>query len=156
VSGVIFIAEDPLGFGGGDVNLYRYALGNPINFRDPTGLDVYICSRAADLPFPMNMASHYWIKTDSYEAGMGGMNGGVPAQNGNSDWPYDPTQTVDHTGQSLAPGSSCQKQRNVDEQCVNNKIRPGQSTGHWTPYNQCQSFAYSAVTSCRYGPQLGP
>jgi RHS repeat-associated protein len=32
-----FISEDPLGFGGGDVNLYAYAGGNPINFNDPTG-----------------------------------------------------------------------------------------------------------------------
>lgn len=34
-----FLSEDPLGFGGGDVNLYTYALGSPTNFFDPTGLD---------------------------------------------------------------------------------------------------------------------
>ena len=35
-----FLSRDPLGFGGGDFNLYRYAAGNPIAFRDPTGLQV--------------------------------------------------------------------------------------------------------------------
>jgi RHS repeat-associated protein len=34
-----FISEDPLGFGGGDVNLYAYVGNNPINRIDPFGLD---------------------------------------------------------------------------------------------------------------------
>jgi len=33
-----FIAEDPIGFRGGDVNLYAYVGNQPINFRDPLGL----------------------------------------------------------------------------------------------------------------------
>jgi RHS repeat-associated protein len=32
-----FLSRDPLGFGGGDFNLYRYAHANPIQLRDPTG-----------------------------------------------------------------------------------------------------------------------
>lgn len=33
-----FISEDPIGFGGGDANLYRYAENGPANFGDPMGL----------------------------------------------------------------------------------------------------------------------
>ncbi len=33
-----FISEDPIGFDGGDVNLYAYVLNNPINMIDPDGL----------------------------------------------------------------------------------------------------------------------
>ena len=33
-----FTQEDPIGFGGGDRNLYRYVFNNPINSIDPTGL----------------------------------------------------------------------------------------------------------------------
>jgi RHS repeat-associated protein len=33
-----FISPDPAGFGGGDVNLFRYAGNSPTNFIDPTGL----------------------------------------------------------------------------------------------------------------------
>lgn len=32
-------ARDPIGFGGGDTNLYGYVLGDPINYFDPLGLE---------------------------------------------------------------------------------------------------------------------
>lgn len=34
-----FISEDPIGFAGGDVNLYGYVWQNPLSFTDPSGLD---------------------------------------------------------------------------------------------------------------------
>jgi RHS repeat-associated protein len=34
-----FISEDPIGFLGGDVNLYAYVRNNPTNLIDPSGLD---------------------------------------------------------------------------------------------------------------------
>ena len=33
-----FLSQDPVGFAGGDTNLYGYASANPVNGRDPTGL----------------------------------------------------------------------------------------------------------------------
>lgn len=33
-----FTSEDPIGFGGGDVNLFAYVKNQPLLFRDPTGL----------------------------------------------------------------------------------------------------------------------
>ena len=37
-----FITKDPIGFGGGDVNLYGYVRNNPVNFTDPTGEAVQV------------------------------------------------------------------------------------------------------------------
>ncbi len=34
-----FTAQDPLGYGGGDVDVYGYCLDDPINFYDPLGLE---------------------------------------------------------------------------------------------------------------------
>jgi RHS repeat-associated protein len=36
-------ATDPIGFQGGDSNLYRYVGGDPVNHVDPTGLDWFPC-----------------------------------------------------------------------------------------------------------------
>ena len=33
-----FMEEDPLGFAGGDLNLYRYVKNEPTNATDPSGL----------------------------------------------------------------------------------------------------------------------
>ena len=45
-----FISQDPLSYAGGDMNLYGYTANNPINFRDPSGLTIYICVRRAKFP----------------------------------------------------------------------------------------------------------
>lgn len=39
-----FVGEDPLGFGAGDANLYRYVFNSPTNFTDPSG-------RSAEIPY---------------------------------------------------------------------------------------------------------
>lgn len=33
-----FVSKDPIGFDGGDVNLYAYVRNNPVNLKDPSGL----------------------------------------------------------------------------------------------------------------------
>jgi RHS repeat-associated protein len=46
-----FISEDPIGFAGGDVNLYGYVKNSSINLIDPTGL-IGICTGALGNPVP--------------------------------------------------------------------------------------------------------
>ncbi|OQW65513.1 MAG: hypothetical protein BVN28_01575 [Nitrospira sp. ST-bin4] len=38
-----FVAEDPTGFNGGDINLYVYAANNPVSLKDPTGESTEAC-----------------------------------------------------------------------------------------------------------------
>jgi len=62
-----FIAEDPIGFAGGDVNLYGYVDNNPQSFRDPRGL----ASISVPLDFPNIPAMQganktaWWARTAS-------------------------------------------------------------------------------------------
>lgn len=65
-----FISEDPIGFGGGDVNLYGYVWSNPGNFIDPYGL---FSSIYGDNPFDL-LPNRFWnglAYTGNFAAGFG-------------------------------------------------------------------------------------
>ncbi|MBX7144588.1 MAG: hypothetical protein K1X79_09075 [Oligoflexia bacterium] len=49
-------AKDPIGFGGGDTNLYGYVVGDPINRFDPLGLEDIL---AGSVFSPENLAKRY-------------------------------------------------------------------------------------------------
>ncbi len=37
-----WLTPDPIGFDGGDTNLYRYVMNNPVRYTDPSGLRVFL------------------------------------------------------------------------------------------------------------------
>lgn len=56
-----FLSEDPIGFKGGDFNLYRYVQNNPIRYNDPHGLFVpppFIIVPIQILPKPPSNNEH--------------------------------------------------------------------------------------------------
>lgn len=53
-----FIAEDPIGFGGGDLNVYGYTLNSPMRFVDPDGTDIAVVMNG---PIASNPAGHVAI-----------------------------------------------------------------------------------------------
>ncbi len=46
-----FFSRDPIGFGGGDANLYRYVFGGPTNHTDLTGLEQWAAQQALSKVF---------------------------------------------------------------------------------------------------------
>ena len=116
--------------------------GNAVNLVDPMGLVVQVCSAPAfdgNIPF-----DHYWIKTDKYEAGMGG-DGRGPLRTG--------ATIVSHAGRSSEPGASCKNPKvEVDEACVNRLIEAtlDEKFGHWfPPFNYCKTFVGWVFTQCQ-------
>ncbi len=51
-----FIGQDPIGFGGGDANLYRYVGNNSANLTDPSGLRPLLQSERIILAELRNLA----------------------------------------------------------------------------------------------------
>jgi RHS repeat-associated protein len=135
-------ARDPIGFAGGDTNLYGYVLGDPVNFIDTSGLVVEICSQPA---FGWAPIDHQWIKTDTVEAGMGPVGGNGNAGNESGDWPGDPVEVTDHSGRHRQDGAHCEAITGVDENIVNELLGIGRGLGSWGPTNQCQSFVDDVI-----------
>jgi RHS repeat-associated protein len=48
-----FVSEDPIGFSGGDMNLYAYVENDPVNLADPWGLQAAIPFPSAPIPLPL-------------------------------------------------------------------------------------------------------
>jgi len=59
-----FISEDPIGFGGGDVNLYAYVGNSPTNFDDPLGLDALsdLANLSAGFGDTLTFGGTAWIR----------------------------------------------------------------------------------------------
>ena len=62
-----FLSIDPLGYAGGDVNLYRFVRNNPVNFIDPWGLEIRVYSSDAFGISGLNHAFVYSTETDRYK-----------------------------------------------------------------------------------------
>ncbi len=100
-----------------------------------------------------NPVDHHWIKTDTVEAGMGGVHSGCGnAGNELGDSYGDPVQVCDHSKRDKT-NATCEKIDDVDEQLVNSQLELGRSLGNWTFTNQCQSFSAQVLrnssTNCR-------
>jgi RHS repeat-associated protein len=145
-----YTQPDPLRFVDGP-SVYGYATASPMMRVDPEGLEVQICCRPANILG--GYVDHCWIETDTVSAGMGGNPNIRPGDE------YEgigmPVQINDH---STDRPTYCMPQENVEEQCVNDRLKIGAPLGRFLPpLNSCQSFAYGVVNSCRSGkPNMPP
>lgn len=89
---------------------------------------------------------HCWIETDEKAAGMG------PADEG--PLPANPigveTKVTDHSHED---SDDCTPKPQADEECVNNYLTIGMSTGRWGPFNNCNTFANDVIDRCSWSTQ---
>ena len=136
------LQKDPIGFAGGDTNLYAYVGNDPVNLIDPLGLKVQICSDKADLPYSGFLGGrHHWIKTDKLEGGQAATEEffGLGTK----------VSTDFHVNRSFGPSAFCEDLFNVDEECVNEWLLSNASTGLWHPGgNLCHDVVGRVVGMC--------
>ena len=79
-----FISEDPLGFGGGDVNLFAYVQNNPVNWVDPLGLWGFAVNSGGALEGGIGMAGAYQAESGGgvFWGGSSGVNVGAYTASG--------------------------------------------------------------------------
>lgn len=85
---------------------------------------------------------HCWLKTDTKVAGMGPAQAGpLPA------WPFGiPTMITDHSADAHTDSREI---RGVDENCVDQELQIGKSTGPWGLDNNCNTFVDDVIATCR-------
>ena len=128
-----FLSRDPLGFAGGQVNLYQYALGDPINNVDPTGLlvapsgEIHVCKDEFLGKRPLS-ADHVYMRSSAWT------NGTKPITTLGTMGRMLEGWTTDSTFEELG----CRKLVLVNQGCVDNSIY-GEDPfeGDWTHTDRC-------------------
>lgn len=126
-----FISEDPIGFEGGDLNLYAYAGNNPLMYIDPTGLELRIYNRPVDGFIGKIGANHAFLYSTITRENVGmGINSG--------------NENIENLGlqYSVVPNPL-----SVSEALVMDHLRENKDTGIWFPWiNDCHTKIDNSLT----------
>ena len=68
-----FLAEDPLGLGAGEFNIYRYVANNPILLSDPSGLDLVLLGTGASINLGLGFETSFGFTFDTETFEIGGV-----------------------------------------------------------------------------------
>ena len=159
-----FISEDPIGFRGGDVNLYGYVKNRPLRYRDPRGLDDADREfRDTDLykelerlykdafgPKALSRCTKNWLKPYFPDLDLDSINihSGIP-------WyvPIDADGYTDGTDIYIKPGQY--KPNSIDGQgLVGHELthtRQYQQNGNW-PFKL--RYLWDSAKNLGYGPEV--
>jgi RHS repeat-associated protein len=154
-----FVSEDPWGLRAG-VDFYAYAFGNPLQWADPSGLDVLRCERPLNIPVGRNLACHTFLFSTQSNSGWGltaasgsgsvwtfGTGGSVPGKL-EPDNPFPPGQP--QVIGRYKPGYSCSdvSKNECVEKCVNSNFKPPFPNYQLARY-QCNDWADDVLHRCK-------
>lgn len=136
-----FLSRDPLGFAGGQVNLYQYALGDPINNIDPTGQlvgpsgEVHVAKDEFLGKRPLSI-DHVYMRSTAWTNGMKPITTLGTIGRMLTGW------TADSTFEDLV----CRTMVSMDQGCTDNSIYDKSALeGEWTQTDRCFGSGWSTM-----------
>ena len=132
-------AKDPIGFAGGDTDLYGYCVNDPVNFVDALGLECLVCNRKATGVVGALGGNHAYLWDTTADNGQGegyGMQGS--------------SGSGAHTKEAGPATDACAKVEGSagKEADMMNFMRENADNGMWFPcINDCHNAVKDAVGS---------
>ena len=145
-------SKDPIGFAGRLSNLYEYVNNDPINWVDPSGLQVLVCAKpAVTPPFVWFGLTHYWLKVPDPQNPYGYAEAGY----GPGDSVFFFAEITDHSHFSSFEGALCYEiSENIDEVCVFDAISAEGFPLGVTPLATCVTFVNDVLRECSTGNRV--
>jgi hypothetical protein len=119
----------------------------------PPPAKVEFCKRPANITgndLIGGALKHHWLRTSHVEVGMGAEGRGVPGHDAaNNGTLFGRTTLNDHAGEGELVDADCEELPQVDEACVEKRMKIGTYTGRWTPgLNDCHTVVAKVVKDC--------
>jgi RHS repeat-associated protein len=141
-----FVAQDPEGFEAGDPNLYGYTTENPISYKDPYGLDAYLCHRPIKhIPFEFGIVHHEYVCVVS-------SNGTVECGGLTTNGSWFGGSGVIETDRFRPSSCTLQSKKKCMDECItttlNDMAPPTYNLGNLGGGENCQEYAHEILDSC--------
>jgi RHS repeat-associated protein len=137
-----FISEDPIEFGGG-LNWYVYAINDPLKFKDPEGLRVWVCSRLTYALEKWVGANHSYLFDDRNSGQSCGLSG--PRKSRYPFYGSTEREKGPNEGATCRPVDGSDDPQKADE--IMSCCRNYKATSYVPWLNDCHNLTHSCVTN---------